>query len=87
MKGLAAAGLTAALAAVGMPAVLVAVIAASVVCWVLASPQRSGRAAELLRAAHGERTGDTLGSQVAVTPAASKRRGRQFGRGMGLLKP
>jgi len=83
VKGLAAAAITAAVAAVGMPVVvevvLVAVIAAGVLCWVLASPQRSGRAAELLRAAHGERTGDEPDCRVPVVPSARKRRGRRSG--------
>jgi hypothetical protein len=84
MKGLAAAAVTAVVAAVGMPAVvevvLVAVIAAGVVCWVLASPQRSGLAAELLRAAHGERSGDEPDGRQPTVPAVQKLRGRRPGR-------
>jgi len=58
---------------------VVAVVAAGVVCVVLASPQRSRRAAELLRAAHGERTDDHPEYRVLTVPAARKRRGRRSG--------
>ena len=69
MKGLAAAGVTAAIAAAGAPvvvgAVLITVIMAAVVCWILANPHRSRRAAELLRAAHGKPPGNALAGRLA----------------------
>jgi hypothetical protein len=69
VKGLAAAGVTAAIAAAGAPvvagAVLITVIMAAVVCWILANPHRSRRAAALLRAAHGKPTGNAPAGRLA----------------------
>jgi hypothetical protein len=62
VKGLAAAGVTTAIAAASAPAaagaVLITVIMAAMICWILANPHRSRRAAELLRAAHGKPPGN-----------------------------
>jgi hypothetical protein len=81
VKGLSAAAVTAAIATLGVPAAaavaLVAVIAAAMLFWVLANPQRSRRAAELLRAAHGDQDSDKpLGGRRPAISAGRDRRRR-----------
>jgi hypothetical protein len=77
VKGAAIAAAVAALASAGLPAVaaavLVVVIVAVVVCWVIADAGRAGRAAELLRAAHGEQASGPPEAQERALPAGRKR--------------